>query len=357
MLFWEYSCRVSSCITSTMSTFRYNESLISLKWIERNEKSNQKNIYSHKNLQFKFEKFLTYISLTFSLHIHRKCTRTIYNFFLLKASIKFLTIRANIHTKLIKTTLQQICTRYYYTRDQIPLPSWLKYFLTMGGPIISKSLIRIPLYIYIYTHISRPTDSFQRSIQPRRDSAWKFTLRSTADSVFSFGRADRRTARNSANLSAVDHRVSSKANTLPVASSMRVQACFSQITSMKRYNNLSLPRANHEFIFSRDPSNIWSVCRSMIFFFKDVAWWSVVNERGFTKNLVRKRGKVVREGYGRNMKTGWIVENWRDVVRAWSRFSNFFFFEIQFVLDPFEINLFKELICNYDTDILLFFLW
>lgn len=272
-------------------------------------------------------------------------------------SIKFLTIRANIHTKLIKTTLQQICTRYYYTRDQIPLPSWLKYFLTMGGPIISKSLIRIPLYIYIYTHISRPTDSFQRSIQPRRDSAWKFTLRSTADSVFSFGRADRRTARNSANLSAVDHRVSSKANTLPVASSMRVQACFSQITSMKRYNNLSLPRANHEFIFSRDPSNIWSVCRSMIFFFKDVAWWSVVNERGFTKNLVRKRGKVVREGYGRNMKTGWIVENWRDVVRAWSRFSNFFFFEIQFVLDPFEINLFKELICNYDTDILLFFLW
>lgn len=33
------------------------------------------------------------------------------------------------------------------------------------------------------------------------------------------------------------------------------------------------------------------------------------------------------------------------------------FFQIQFVLDPFEINLFKELICNYDTDILLFFLW
>lgn len=183
MLFWEYSCRVSSCITSTMSTFRYNESLISLKWIERNEKSNQKNIYSHKNLQFKFEKFLTYISLTFSLHIHRKCTKTIYNFFLLKTSIKFLTIRANIHTKLIKTTLQQICTRYYYTRDQIPLPSWLKYFLTMGGPIISKSLIRIPLYIYIYTYItSYRFFSTQYSTTPR----FRVEIHTSFNSWFSF---------------------------------------------------------------------------------------------------------------------------------------------------------------------------
>lgn len=351
MLFWEYSCRVSSCITSTMSTFRYNESLISLKWIERNEKSNQKNIYSHKNLQFKFEKFLTYISLTFSLHIHRKCTKTIYNF------SSFDKILNNSRKYSYETNKNYFATDLYeillYTRSD-PSTFLAKIFFNNGRS--DNIQITDPnSSIYIYTHISRPTDSFQRSIQPRRDSAWKFTLRSTADSVFSFGRADRRTARNSANLSAVDHRVSSKANTLPVASSMRVQACFSQITSMKRYNNLSLPRANHEFIFSRDPSNIWSVCRSMIFFFKDVAWWSVVNERGFTKNLVRKRGKVVREGYGRNMKTGWIVENWRDVVRAWSRFSNFFFFEIQFVLDPFENNLFKKLICNYDTDILFFF--
>lgn len=158
-------------------------------------------------------------------------------------------------------------------------------------------------------YISRPTDSFRPTAAIPR----KFTLRSTVDSVFSFRRADRRTARNSANLSAADHRVSSRPNTLPVATSMRVQACFSH--KSPAWNDITFPsepttnlffhREGIPRIFGLSPIDL---SPTMIFSFKDVAGWSVVNGGGFETSKLRKRGnrrERLREEY---QKSGWIVK-------------------------------------------------
>lgn len=338
-----------------MSTFRYNESLISLKWIERNEKSNQKNIYSHKNLQFKFEKFLTYISLTFSLHIHRKCTRTIYNFFLLKASIKFLTIRANIHTKLIKTTLQQICTRYYYTRDQIPLPSWLKYFLTMGGPIISKSLIRIPLYIYIHIYHVLPilfNAVFNHAAIPRGNSHF-------VQQLIQFFRLAGPIA---------------EPREIPPICPPWIIECHRKQTRFQLRAACACKPAFHKspawndiitFPSHEPTTNLFFPGILRIFGLSVDQWSSFLktwrDDRWSMREDLRKISFVKGEKSWEKVMGGiWkLDESLKIDVMLFELDRDFriSFFQIQFVLDPFEINLFKELICNYDTDILLFFLW
>lgn len=170
MLFWE---NVSAC-RFKMSTFRHGESLIV--W---NEKKKMKNRIEKKR-----------------------------------------------NWNLIKTTSQQICARYYCARDGISLSPFLaKIFFNnpdsqTRGPIIFKSLIRIPLYMYI----SRPADSFQPTAAiPRGNSHFVQQLIQFFRFVEPIG--EPREIPPICPPRIIEcHR---DPNTLPVATSMRVQAYFS----------------------------------------------------------------------------------------------------------------------------------
>lgn len=127
---------------------------------------------------------------------------------------------------LIKTTSQQICARYYCARDGISLSPFLaKIFFNnpdsqTRGPIIFKSLIRIPLYMYI----SRPADSFQPTAAiPRGNSHFVQQLIQFFRFVEPIG--EPREIPPICPPRIIEcHR---DPNTLPVATSMRVQAYFS----------------------------------------------------------------------------------------------------------------------------------
>lgn len=147
-----------------------------------------------------------------------------------------------------------------------------------------------------------------------RDSAWKFTLRSTADSVFSFRRADRRTARNSANLSAADHRVSSRSKHASSCDQhARASLLFTHKSTAWNYITFpSKPTTNLLFFHREGIPRIFGLSQidlspTMIFFFKDVM---IGGQWGRIRNFVK--GEIVVRGYGRNI---WMDHwNWRDVV-------------------------------------------
>lgn len=141
-----------------------------------------------------------------------------------------------------------------YTRWDLS-PFLAKIFFNNGlatrGPIIFKSVIRIPLYIYRVLPIL-----FDQ--RPR----FRVEIHTSFNSWFSFFVSPSRSPNREKFRQFVRRGSSSVIETKHASSCdqhARASLLFTQITSMKRYN-LSL-RTNHEFVLPqrRDPSNIWSV--------------------------------------------------------------------------------------------------